>query len=199
MLRIVSLVCNLLKTTMTDLSVALWVYVIISTFFYRDFDYRFLAATIIFSIGPDMDFIPYLVLRKKYNLLSHHFIHFPLFWLSVAAVMYFVSSPYLSVLLVAPSITHILRDSYPTGIKFFYPFSGIYYRLSWDYIRGIPVFVDAYESRKKRLEEVRVFKSGNRTLFDEVSIRSERLEEWKIVFAAGSVMMTIFYALLFSS
>ena len=133
------------------------VYSLVSIVYWQKFSGLMFFSTIIFSILPDIDYIPYFITFRRKKLVSHYFIHYPLLYLGVVALIGLnLRNWYLFALfLFAPSI-HFLIDtiSTPHGILWLYPFSktGFYLkRVSWD--EKMDFFQRARERRERENPE----------------------------------------------
>lgn len=109
-----------------DFSLGVVVYVFISFFGGMRFDYQFLLLSVFFAFFPDLDFILFAVLRKRYRLVSHHFIHYPIFLIPTVATFlgFLTGSWYLPTLFVAACMAHFFHDTGDVvGIRWLWPFS----------------------------------------------------------------------------
>lgn len=149
-----------------DISMGILIYSVASYLFYEGFSWFWFVAAIFFAGLPDADMLIFAVLRKHYNLVSHHIIHFPILFVVPAMIFYFVGfDPYKVTLFLAGAISHFIHDSLaPTGIKWLWPFKRTRYRLTK---RG---FVNCDEASKKFFLE---FKKGHekRSFWQEIKVR----------------------------
>lgn len=148
-----------------DMSAGILIYTLLSLVFGVDFDPFVLVFSVFFSFAPDCDMIPYVALRKKWNLVSHHvFFHHPapvVFLVGIAGWLfggwYGIDNNWYAVsIAVSGIVAHFAHDAWkPLGMKIFSPFSKK--RFSWAEGKPhwvIPLFVKSFyeEMRKKSLE-----------------------------------------------
>jgi hypothetical protein len=138
---------------LVDLAFGAIIYVFVSLAFGRGFEGVFFSLSLFFSIMPDLDLLPYfgikkvsayLLERRTYprfrglflrgkNMVTHHIIHFPLFYFVASAIIwYFTESVYACTLFLTCSLIHLVHDAFTTeqGIQLFWPFSPLGLRLS---------------------------------------------------------------------
>lgn len=117
-----------------DMSTGILIYTILSLVFGIDFDLFVLIFAIWCAFLPDSDMVPYLLLRKKYGLVSHHiFFHHPPLFILFAGIIscffaqwYGISGWYAVSIATCGSILHFIHDSCsPNGVgaHLFSPFS----------------------------------------------------------------------------
>lgn len=63
------------------------VYVITMMVFDRALSLIEFFMVVFFAHGPDLDFVPFVLFRKRFCLTSHWFIHFPLLYLPLGSVL----------------------------------------------------------------------------------------------------------------
>lgn len=152
-------------------------YIIISLAFGREFDARLYVISLAFALLPDMDFIAYAVLRKQFSLVTHRFIHYPVFFAAAGAVA-FLFNPYIGALFLVLTLNHFLLDTfastpYPTGIQWLFPFS----RKSWYLFHGrthVLTEIQQTEQLQKRKLQWNTSKE-ERTLLWEILVRIDSL------------------------
>lgn len=118
-----------------DLCIGVLIYIGTSVVFGEPFNSGYLAAALSFSLFPDLDFIPYILLRKKFQLVTHRFIHYPIFFGAIGLILIWIS-PYLGILFLLCTLAHFVHDTLsdtsasPLGVQWLYPFSeaGIVFR-----------------------------------------------------------------------
>ena len=177
-----------------DVPLGVVIYVIVSWFFGEAFNHWILVLTIFFAFFPDLDLIPFLLLRKRLRLVSHHITHLPTVLVSVGSVSLLIltENTYLPALFGLCVTAHFVHDSFTsqTGIKWFWPFSKRAYVLR-DYrfvrVQNRELF---YESLRTTISE--------RSFVDEITngIKGELpgIKTWIFFFVA--VLLVIFYSLL---
>lgn len=160
---------NIFSLAAVDLSCGVIEYAVISYLFGKSFDYRILGLSIFFAFLPDMDFIPFIFLRKRLNLMSHQMIHYPLILLPFGfAVVLFVASKYVAALYLAGVAVHFINDTTDNlgGIKWLWPFSRAYF-----------VFRNGkiIRAERQRKEFYSIIKNGaeNRNIFQELFKRTQ--------------------------
>lgn len=175
---------------LVDATIGIAVYLALSWLFDKPFDTAVLLAAIIFAHLPDIDAIPYFLLRKRFKLVSHHLIHYPLILipLGTIALLALCSALYLP-LLYALSVTgHFIHDSASvTGIKWLAPFSprNAYRLEGWRFVRA--------RDREAFYAELRPTIS-KRTFIDEILMRLEAITVISIILFAFLLVMTFLYA-----
>ena len=118
-----------------DLCFGVLIYIGTSTVFGEPFSSGYLAVALLFSLFPDLDFIPYVLLRKRFQLVTHRFIHYPILFGAMGLILILIS-PYLGVLFLLCTLAHFVHDTFsdtsvsPLGVQWLYPFSeaGIVFR-----------------------------------------------------------------------
>ena len=155
------------NTLFIDLSLGIIAFVGISLLFGKPFYWSLLFAAIIFAHLPDSDFIPFTLLRKRFRLVSHHLIHFPLLYIPLGMGALFASrKPMLAVLFGICSIAHFIHDSMCiTGIRWLWPLGKKAYTIQKFRFREATKRDEYYESLKRTRK--------NRNIIDEVIIRVE--------------------------
>lgn len=160
---------NIFSLAAVDLSCGVIEYAVISYLFGKSFDYRILGLSIFFAFLPDMDFIPFIFLRKRLNLMSHQMIHYPLILLPFGfAVVLFVAGKYVVALYLAGGAVHFINDTTDNlgGIKWLWPFSRAYF-----------VFRNGkiIRAERQRKEFYSIIKNGaeNRNIFQELFKRTQ--------------------------
>ncbi|KKS37770.1 MAG: hypothetical protein A3G49_05505 [Candidatus Sungbacteria bacterium RIFCSPLOWO2_12_FULL_41_11] len=176
-----------------DLASGMVVYVIVSLFFGIQFDYRVLGLSIFFAFFPDLDFIPYVLLRRRFKLVSHHIIHFPLMLIPVGAglVWLVTQSSYLAILFALGVFIHFLHDgSDKTGMYWLWPLMRRPYQLTG---RG---FVMSAEARRAVFEESRKG-ADKRSAWDEVTMRMEAVGVKTKAYLLVALLLVLLHAFLF--
>lgn len=124
-----------------DLALGMTIYVVTSLFFHEPFNFLGLVVACFFASFPDIDFFLFAVLRRKYNLVSHRLIHFPLPLIFSGVIILYVFSRllgsylpstigYLVALFVSGNLSHFVHDSHgEVGIKWLWPFSDTSYKI----------------------------------------------------------------------
>lgn len=116
-----------------DTSIGIWCFMALSFTFNKPADLWLLAAAFLFSYLPDLDFIPFLALRRRLNVTVGHWVfgHYPLILLPVEifTVMLITNeiSPEQTLLVVSLAVSctvgHFLHDAWakPHGFHLLAP------------------------------------------------------------------------------
>lgn len=133
----------------------------------RAFSLGELGLTVFFLVAPDLDFIPYILLKKKLKLYSHWIIHFPRLYIPPGAIIVgMMGGWFYATCFVLASLAHFLHDSHSIpGIQWNFPPTKTAYRLEG--FKMVPV--DPFERRK--FYEILKNGASKRGLWDEVRIR----------------------------
>jgi membrane-bound metal-dependent hydrolase YbcI (DUF457 family) len=98
-------------------------------------NWQILAASILFSLMPDIDFAIYFFKRKRLDEFAHEhrdITHNPIIYIVVGFIVASFWSVAVAWLFAALSFWHFLHDSIPEGggwgIRWLYPFSNKYYK-----------------------------------------------------------------------
>lgn len=160
---------NIFSLAGVDLSCGVIEYAVISYLFGKDFDYKVLGLSIFFAFLPDVDFIPFVFLRKRFNLMSHQMIHYPLILLPFGfAAVLFIAGKYVAALYLAGVAVHFINDTTDNlgGIKWLWPFNGAYFAFRNGKI---------IRAERQRKEFYSVMKNGaeGRNIFQELFKRTQ--------------------------
>lgn len=173
-----------------DATIGIAVYLAVSWLFAKPFSIAIWLATIIFAHLPDIDTIPYLLLRNRYKLVSHHLVHYPLVLIPLgSAVLFAFYGDFYLPLLYALGVTgHFIHDSTSvTGIKWLAPFSHHKaYRLEgWRFVhaRDREAF---YAALRPAITK--------RTFIDEILMRLEDITVISLILFALLLVMVFLYA-----
>ncbi len=195
-----------------DLAAGMFLYFFISIPYGQQFNGLGLFVAIICAYFPDADIPIFALGRKKFNWVSHHFIHYPLIILPIGTILIFFFGPwlarlfgiailrfpeenlaglngtYLAGLFFAGNLWHFFHDSLSqTGIKWFWPFVDTPYKFeSWS-------IVSATESRERQYAK---YRPGiqERTFWQEIKYR-EKLEAEEITMAKNWQLIFLFMAM----
>ena len=90
----------------------------------------FLWASILFSLLPDLDFLPNF--RKGFTAKGHEhrsLLHYPLFFIPIGSIILLFLDSRLALLFAINTFLHFLHDSIGIGwgVQWLYPFSKNYY------------------------------------------------------------------------
>ncbi len=153
-----------------DIAAGTVIYVFVSLMFGESFAWMPFLLTLFFALSPDSDFIPYLLLRKKLKLVSHHIIHFPLLFLPIGALLvYFLAGFYFVVLFLLAAFAHFVHDSMSeTGIQWLWPVDISSYSINKGRI-GVAYKRELYYQCLRQTRE-------ERSIADEVKMRMEKLD-----------------------
>lgn len=151
-----------------DASLGIFSFVFVSLLFDKGFNSWMLLFALFFVFLPDLDFIPFAVLRRRLNLVSHHIIHFPLMLIpSVAGLILFFSHDwYIVTLFAVCCLAHFVHDTASvTGVCWLWPISG----KAFTFERGVIVVArdrdKHYSALKKGLHK--------RIIIDEIKMRMQ--------------------------
>jgi len=184
---------NVFSLVAVDLSYGITEYVLISWIFRVDFDYRFLALAIFFAFLPDIDFIPFIFFRKKFGMLSHQFIHYPLILLPLGFPIAFISGGWYLVALYLAGVTgHFINDTTDNlgGIKWLWPFSSHYFAFrSGKIIRAEKQREEFYSIMKKGMADRNIIEE----LFKRTRVENRDLKHKPVI----SYLLAIILLLLF--
>lgn len=180
-----------------DFSFGTVLYVFVSVVFNREFDVSFYLISLIFFILPDVDFVSYLALKKRFSLVTHRFIHYPLVFVTIGSFVCAVDS-YWGALFLLLTLGHFVLDTfsvteYPTGIQWLYPFS----KKSW-YISQGNMYQLTLSEQKERLNMRRSdwnLKAEKRTVLWEVAVRLDRLTPVSAISLCIAIASIAFFAL----
>ncbi len=85
------------------------------------------GVVVFFALAPDLDLIPFLLLRRRLKLVSHWFIHFPLIYIPIGAMLVWLASReewFYVVSFILASLAHFLHDSKAVqGVQWLWPVS----------------------------------------------------------------------------
>lgn len=175
-----------------DLAFGILCYVGASFFFGRAFDLLPFLAAIFFAFSPDLDMIPYLLLRKRLRLVSHHIMHYPIVFVAAGVLGTVLIDPsgYLSLLFFAAAVAHFIHDTCTNeaGIKWLWPFGHERFALRDRRVVKIP--------RDTGEKVYREFEPGinSRTAIDEVVMRFEGIGLKTGLLIAVALLLLILFA-----
>lgn len=173
-----------------DTSVGVFIYVFLSLVYGADFDPVILLFSIFCSHLPDIDFIPYLALKKKMGLVSHWvFCHHPVIVIPLVATTGYLSSlwhgsdRYIMFIAISGTALHFISDSWNTvGLHWLSPFSWRRYSL---------------EGRVHRVDDetVKRFYAALNidSVSDEFEVRLKKLNTLSIALFIGAVANLLFF------
>ena len=151
-----------------DIMFGLGIYVLLALVFGRTFSLADLMLTVFFAVAPDIDFVPFALLRRRLKLVSHWIIHFPLLYIPIGSVLVWIATGewfYVTAFVLA-SIAHFRHDatSIP-GIQWLWPISSQAYAVNG--LRIVRVDPDERQRFYDRLREG----ASKRSILDEVRMR----------------------------
>lgn len=149
-----------------DVSLGVLVYSVASLAGGRGFDGAALAVALVAALAPDLDLLPFLVLRRRLGLQSHRRLgHHPLLAVPLAAALAAAAGGWLRPadrafwgLLAASAVAaHYLHDAvHPVGLHLLSPFSWAHFRLGARGLERVPeAEVHGFFARKARQPEGR--------------------------------------------
>ncbi|MFZ2188816.1 MAG: hypothetical protein WAV73_04605 [Candidatus Moraniibacteriota bacterium] len=109
------------------ISLGMLSFVVVSVFFGQPFNIWSLVLSILFILLPLVDWLPYLMIRKKYKLVSHYLWYYPLVYVPVGAVIVWIilKGEYYVILFIMNSLANFIHATFrtPLGLEWFWPFS----------------------------------------------------------------------------
>lgn len=180
-----------------DMSLGIVIYVLTSWIYGESFDAFILFFSIFFSFLPDMDFIPYLILKKKMRLISHWiFCHHPVLFIPIIAAAGWCSSvwhgsdKYILFIALSGITAHFIHDSWnEVGLHWFSPFSWKHYSLEGGLHCVSKETVEQYYRKVLRIADIRAVQ-------DEFEVRLKKLSAGSCVFFGGSVIFLLYFFFL---
>lgn len=182
-----------------DFSFGTILYIVVSILFGRHFDIHLYVLALCFSLLSDINFIPYILFKKRFSLVTHHLVHYPLFFLVLGVIVFMLTKDaYITTLFLAILTSHFILDTfatteYPTGISWLSPFS----KKSW-YILGNKIYPLTEEQRFEQLEKRRVLwakRQERRTLIREILMRMDPPTPPSVALAIIAVVSLSIFAL----
>ena len=187
-----------------DMAFGMFWYVFLSLCFGGGPSWLILLFSVFCAISPDVDFLPWKILRKRFKIQSHqNLFHHPILFVPgmigigyVFASVFTLNKELVSVIVFGDVIFHFLHDSYfYAGMHWGWPFS--WTRIT--FCKGFPQkvnqqFVDAFYKKMDKMEE------GIASFVEAITKRSagtESLEAGKLIFwlfASGSVAFLQFFS-----
>lgn len=145
------------------------VYLASTWVFNRSFSAIDASVVVFFALAPDLDFVPFLLLRRRLKLVSHWFIHFPLLYIPIGAIWVWLASRgewFFVVSFILASLAHFLHDSKAVqGVQWLWPIS----RAGWA-IEGLGLVRVELEERKLVYDWLRQ-QASERNILDEIRLR----------------------------
>ena len=109
-----------------DLMFGLVAYAVLAWGFGRTYSPADLVVVLCFAIGPDLDWLPFLLFKRRFKLISHWLIHFPLLYIPIGATLTWITGGewFYVTAFVLTSVMHFLHDAASVpGIQWLWPFS----------------------------------------------------------------------------
>lgn len=178
-----------------DLSCGVIEYAVISSLFGKSFDYKILGLSIFFAFLPDADFVPFIFLRKKLNLMSHQMTHYPLILLPLGfAVAWFIAGKYIAALYLAGVAVHFINDTTDNlgGIKWLWPFNGHYFAF-----RGGKII----RAERQREEFYSIMEAGAekrniiQELFKRIKVENRDLKHKPVILYVAAIILLLIFIL----
>jgi len=186
---------KLLGKTIPYISISLICYVIISILCGKNFSFKFLFFSFFASIAPDLDFIPYCILRKKLGLTTHQYFHFLAVWIFAVIMIYLFLGKYYALLFLFTVLGHLLYDATDKqGLWFFLPFSKKHFRLEI-FEAGLGLIDFGFVDSEKDFQKIhKKLKEGicERNTKNEINLRFE-LTKNEVIFFLVSVLFVLLY------
>lgn len=144
------------------------IYIIMTIIFGKEIGATNFGLAIFFAYAPDIDFIPFIVLRKRLRLVSHRLIHFPLLYIptGVIAILVAGGEVFHATTFVLASTAHFVHDTTSAqGMQLFYPISRRAYALEklW--------FVHVTEEERQRFYNRLREGASQRSIIEEFMMR----------------------------
>jgi hypothetical protein len=167
-----------------DMALGLLNYVAWSWAMGQQFNFVFLAVSILSTHLPDWDMIPFLMLRKRYRLYTHWIVgHHPLFVLSAVILGSFYAAKawtpysvgYTVGMITCGVVLHFCHDTIsPIGFPWLSPFSLAHFRFQ----RGKSIIVSRAELDASEKQE----RALHRTAASEITDRAEPISNGMFLF-----------------
>ena len=158
-----------------DLLFGSGIYIVLALAFGREPNPTEFGWVMFFAVAPDLDWLPFMFLKRRFKLVSHWLIHFPLLYIPIGTgLVWWVSSDWFYVAaFVAASLAHFLHDAHSEpGIQWLWPFSKTAH--AFHGFRMVPVYPD---ERRLFYEKLRK-DAASRNIFQEIWIRTLGRPEW---------------------
>lgn len=188
------LLYKLFEKLAVDVSLGFLVFVIVSLLYRASFssfwaELEVLIAVVFFANVPDIDYIPFFLLRKKRNWTSHWLIHYPVVGIIVALIVLLLS-PYWATLLGVGYLAHLFHDGRDRqGLQFLWPFYKKHIR--WEGLFG---FVDSEIDYQVIHAELRSRMHKRGTLDElEMRVKDQKMGKSKITFFLISCILAIIF------
>ena len=179
-----------------DMALGCFNYVVWSWIAGQRFSAWFLVLSIFATHFPDVDMIPYLFLRRRYQLVSHWVVgHHPLLLLPLVAGASFVAAriwmpnrvSYTVVLMISGVLLHFLHDGASSlGFPWLSPFSLTRFRFR----SGKPILVPRAETEQWKS----YWKTRERSVVEEVAGRAAPVTIAHFLFWGAGVLALIIFA-----
>lgn len=186
---------------LVDVALGSIVYVIVSFGFGENFKWSTLVFSWLFALLPDIDFFFYFIylgirkfFSKERTLVTHHIIHFPLFFVGIALAIGYVSEDaFICTLFLVCTVGHLVNDAFttPQGVQVFFPFSRLGFQLSRE-----GVHVVTLEERKKIMSERRERYMHIQQKLGAKGELLDRLEKMRTESWTGGSWAVLFFAIL---
>jgi len=182
-----------------DMALGLFNYAVWSWLFGQPFNIWFLLLSLLSTHLPDADMIPYLMLRRRYGIISHWiFGHHPLLVLPLTAgISYLVlkiwmsgAAGYGAVLMTCGVFLHFAHDGFhKLGFSWLSPFSFKYYRFSGGKFSAVP-----QDELDEWWEKVMAWRQQEKpSAADEISVRAPAITVGQfLIWGVGLVAVIIF-------
>jgi hypothetical protein len=178
-----------------DMALGFFNYVAWSWLAAQPFNLWFLCLSIFATHLPDADMIPYLILRKRYRLISHWVLgHHPLLLVPLVAIVSFVVAKmwlpdrigYVAGLITTGVVLHFLHDGLSRlGFPWLSPFSQTHFRFRSGKFNVVP---------QSELDVWRAYwKNPERSVADEISDRAPPITMSQLLlWMAGVLVLVVF-------
>ena len=187
------------------ISLGMLSFVVVSIFFGQTFNVWSLALSLFFVLLPLADWLPYLMIRKKYKLVSHYLWYYPLAYIPVGSVIVWIilKGEYYVALFIINSLANFIHATFrtPLGLEWLWPFSKNSFSLY-----GNELIIFSKEERlacmKKKYAqyETRSFKKrgkpGARSLSEEFSDRKHPKGKKTVALLTISILAVMVFWLL---
>jgi len=187
------------------ISLGMLSFVFVSVLFGQRFNIQSLGLSIFFVLLPLADWLPYLMIRKKYRLVSHYLWYYPLAYIPVGSIIVWIilKGEYYVALFIINSLANFIHATVqtPLGLEWLWPFSKNSFSL---YGNELIIFSknERLSCMKKKYAqyETRSFKKrgkqGARSLSEEFSDRKHPKGKKTITLLAISIVAVLAFWLL---
>lgn len=156
---------------LADIGIGILIAIFASKYFAIELSLKLVAFGVLFTILPDLDFIPYLFNKKAFGQRAHehrNLFHYPIFYLIIGSIISLFFGYLWFFLFLFGAIAHFLHDSVGIGwgVKWFYPFNKKNYKFfAGQFSNSDYKIISSWNDQE--LEEV-IEKYGNKNWFKDI-------------------------------